>query len=162
MRQIKVRFASESDALALSRLRYEFRSSFHQVRENESAFIERCAVWMRERLRNESLWKCWIAQSRDTAVGNVWAQFVEKVPNPIDEPEYYVYLTNFYVREQHRSHGVGSLLLSEVLAWSKSRNVKTVILWPTERSKAFYARHGFSATEDLMQLEISHKEAQKE
>lgn len=152
MGEIRVRMATEPDALMLARLRYEFRSLFHQVRENEATFVERCAEWMRERLRNESFWKCWIAELEDTAVGNVWVQLVEKIPNPIEEPEYYIYLTNFYVREQHRSHGVGSMLLSEIFAWARSKNVKTVILWPTERSKPFYMRHGFSNATDLMQL----------
>lgn len=146
--------ASESDALTLARLRYEFRSAFHEVRENDVAFIERCEVWMRERLRNESLWKCWIAELEDTAVGNVWVHLVEKIPNPIEEPEYYIYLTNFYVREQYRSHGVGSMLLSEILSWARSKEVKTVILWPTERSKPFYMRHGFSTAQDVMQLKV--------
>ena len=154
MGQIKVRPATDLDALTLARLRYEFRSTFHDVREDEAAFVDRCTVWMRERLRSESLWKCWIAESQDMAVGNVWVQLVEKIPNPIEEPEYYIYLTNFYVREQHRSHGVGSMLLSEILAWGRSKNVKTVILWPTGRSKAFYMRYGFAAAEDLMQLEL--------
>jgi GNAT superfamily N-acetyltransferase len=150
MDRVKIRMASEPDALALARLRYEFRSLFHQVLEDEPAFVDRCTVWMRERLRSESLWKCWIAELQDTAVGNVWIQLVEKIPNPIEEAEYYVYLTNFYIREQYRSHGVGSMLLSEILNWVKSKNVKTVILWPSERSKSFYIRHGFATAEDLM------------
>jgi GNAT superfamily N-acetyltransferase len=150
---IKTRMATESDALTLARLRYEFRSTFHQVREDEETFVNRCTMWMRERLRSESLWKCWIAELQDTAIGNVWVQLVEKIPNPIEEPEHYIYLTNFYVREQHRSHGVGSMLLSEILAWSQTKNIKTIILWPTEASKPFYLRHGFSTTEDLMTQE---------
>lgn len=153
MDRIKTRVATELDALTLARLRYEFRSSFHQVREDEVTFVDRCTVWMRERLRSESHWKCWIAELQDTAIGNVWAQLVEKIPNPIEEPEYYIYLTNFYVREQHRSHGVGSMLLSEILEWARSKNVKTVILWPTEPSKPFYLRHRFATTEDLMTRE---------
>ena len=154
MDRIKTREATESDALTLARLRYEFRSSFHQVRENELVFIERCTVWMRERLRSESLWKCWIAELQDEAIGDVWVQLVEKIPNPIEEPEYYIYLTNFYVREQHRSHGIGSVLLSEIVEFARSRNLKTIILWPTERSKPFYMRHGFATAEDFMHLEI--------
>jgi GNAT superfamily N-acetyltransferase len=154
MGQIKVRPATESDALTLAKLRYEFRSLFHQVREDEATFVERCTVWMRERLRSESLWKCWIAESQDTAVGDVWVQLVEKIPNPIEEPEYYIYLTNFYVREQYRNHGIGSMLLSEILDWARSTNVKTVILQPTERSKAFYTRHGFATAEDFMHLKL--------
>ncbi len=151
---IKVRLATESDALMLARLRYEFRSSFHEVSEDDVLFVERCTAWMQERLRNDSYWKCWIAECRQTPVGNVWAQLVEKIPNPIAEPEQYVYVTNFYVRAEYRSQGIGSKLLSAVLAWSRSQGVRTVILWPTEGSKRFYASHGFSNTDDIMQLEI--------
>lgn len=155
MDRVKIRRASEMDALTLAMLRYEFRSKFHEVREDEAAFVARCTVWMRERLRTESLWKCWIGELQDTAVGDVWIQLVEKIPNPIEEPEYYIYLTNFYVREQYRNHGVGSMLLSEILEWVKSRNIKTVVLWPAERSKAFYIRHGFATAEDIMQLNFN-------
>jgi GNAT superfamily N-acetyltransferase len=152
--EVEIRLATESDAMMLARLRYEFRLSFHQVIENDVLFIERCTAWMQDRLRKDSHWKCWIAECRQTPVGNVWAQRVEKIPNPLAEPEQYVYLTNFYVRAEHRSKGIGSRLLSAVLTWSRSQNAHTVILWPTEQSKRFYSRQGFSITHDIMQLKI--------
>jgi len=151
---VQVRLANESDALLLARLRYEFRSSFHKVIEDEAVFIERCRAWMQVRLRADTQWKCWIAECGQTPVGNVWAQFVEKIPNPIAEPEQYVYVTNFYVRAEHRGKGIGSNLLSAVLAWGRSQNVRTVILWPSDRSRDFYSRHGFSITNDIMQLKL--------
>lgn len=146
---IEIRLASESDAETLARLRYELRSSFHEVAENEETFLARCADWMNERLRQGSYWQCWIAERQSIAVGAVWAQLVEKIPNPIAEPEHYVYLTNFYVREEYRDQGLGSRLLAAVLDWARSKNAEMVILWPTERSKPFYLRHGFSFAEIL-------------
>jgi GNAT superfamily N-acetyltransferase len=77
---------------------------------------------------------------------------VEKIPNPAAENECYVYLTNFYVREEYRDLGIGTRLLTELLAWSRAKKAHTVILWPRERSKSLYARHGFSAADDLMQF----------
>lgn len=151
---VEVRLASVSDALLLATFRWELRSSFHEVTESEASFIERCASWMRVRLRSDSPWKCWIAEWRKTPVGNVWTQLVEKIPNPISEPEYYVYLTNFYVREQYRDKGIGSILLSTIIAWSRSNNAESIILWPTERSKPFYLRHGFSKSKELMQRQM--------
>ncbi len=152
MVEVKIRLASETDAVMLARLRYELRASSHDVVEDDASFVKRCARWMNERLRQESNWQCWIAEWQATAVGNVWAQLVEKIPNPIAEPEHYVYLTNFYVREEYRDKGVGSTLLAAALDWSKSKNAQAVILWPTERSKPFYLRHGFAPTDELMQL----------
>src|SRR5689334_5053664 len=153
MTDVKIRVATEADAAALARFRYELRSSSSEI-EGEAEFIERCTVWMRERLRDNTRWQCWIAECDETTCGNVWAQLVEKIPNPAAETECYVYLTNFYVRAEHRGQGVGTLLLSEVLAWSKANNAHAVILWPRERSKTLYARHGFDAANDLMHLRI--------
>jgi GNAT superfamily N-acetyltransferase len=152
--EVEVRLASVADALLLATFRWELRSAFHQVTENEATFKERCALWMQERLGSGGRWKCWIAEWQKTAVGNVWVQLVEKIPNPVSEPEYYVYLTNFYVREQYRDKGVGSALLSTALAWGSGNNIESIILWPTERSKPFYSRHGFLINEELMHRRI--------
>jgi len=154
---IEIRLASANDAAILAKLRLELRSSSHTVVENEQEFLERCELWMNERLRKGSQWQCWIAEREAIVLGAVWAQLIEKIPNPVAEPEYYVYLTNFYIREKYRGEGIGSRLLAAVLDWSKSKNADKVILWPTERSKTFYLRHGFSFADDLMQLTINSK-----
>ena len=151
---IEIRSATESDAATLARLRYELRSSSHEVIENEDAFLARCTAWMNERLQQGSYWQCWIAERQSIAVGAVWAQLIEKIPNPIAEPEHYVYLTNFYVREEYRDQGLGSRMLAAVLDWAKSKDAQMVILWPTDRSKPFYLRHGFTFAGDSMQLKL--------
>jgi len=150
--KVKVRLASPADAATLARLRFDLRASMHEIREDEAEFVDRCTRWMTERLREDSRWRCWIAESEGVQVGSVWVQLIEKIPNPIAEPEHYVYLTNFYVRLEHRSKGAGSKLLSEALAWSRSQNAELVLLWPTERSKSLYARHGFLPADDFMEL----------
>jgi GNAT superfamily N-acetyltransferase len=103
------------------------------------------------RLHPHSCWRCWIAEYEEQPVGNIWSQLVEKIPNPASETECYVYVTNFYVREEHRGQGIGTRLLSEALTWAETNNAHTAILWPRERSKSLYLRHGFSAADDLMQ-----------
>jgi GNAT superfamily N-acetyltransferase len=155
MTDIQIRVATETDAPALARFRYELRSSKSHMIESDAEFIERCTVWMQERLRDDSGWRCWIAECDGTQCGNVWAQVVEKIPNPAAETECFVYLTNFYVREEYRGKGIGTRLLSEVLAWSKAKKAHTIILWPRERSKTLYARHGFAAAHDLMHLSLN-------
>ena len=155
--KVEIRLASETDAATLARLRYALRSSSRRVAENEQAFLARCESWMRGRLRDGSQWRCWIAESEAHSIGAVWAQLIEKIPNPTAEPEYYVYLTNFYVREEYRSAGIGSQLLAAVLDWSRSKNAQMVILQPTEGSKTFYRRHGFSFADDLMHLTLNSK-----
>jgi GNAT superfamily N-acetyltransferase len=105
---VAIRLASAADALILARLRYDFRSSLDQIREDEEVFIERCRRWMQERLQDDSPWRCWIAELQGTPVGNIWAQLIEKIPNPVSEPEYHIYITNFYVRDDWRGKGIAS------------------------------------------------------
>jgi GNAT superfamily N-acetyltransferase len=109
---------------------------------------------MVKRLQEHSHWKCWIAEQDRTAVGNLWAQLIEKIPNPTSEPEYHLYFTNFFVRENCRGKGIGSKLFTAALTWMRSKDVHAAILWPTERSRAFYERHGFTVTGDVMELKI--------
>jgi GNAT superfamily N-acetyltransferase len=151
-RNVSVRLALPADAATLAQLRFDLRASMHEIHESEAAFVDRCTRWMQERLRADGRWRCWIAESENVQVGSVWVQLVEKIPNPIAAPESYVYLTNFYVRPEHRSKGVGAKLLAEALAWSRSRNAELVLLWPTERSRSLYARHGFLPADDFMEL----------
>ena len=157
MTNFQIRVATEGDAPVLARLRHELRSSAKQLIETEEQFAERCTLWMRERLHDRSSWRCWIAEFEQTPIGNIWAQLVEKIPNPAAETESYLYVTNFYVREEYRGKGIGTMLLSEALTWGKTNNAHTAILWPRERSKSLYLRHGFTAADDLMQLVITPK-----
>lgn len=150
---IKIRVATESDAPVLARFRYQLRSSASEMIESEDKFSERCTRWIQQRLNNSS-WRCWIAEYEQTPVGNIWSQLVEKIPNPAAETECFAYVTNFYVREEYRGKGIGTMLLSEALDWAKANNAHTAILWPRERSKSLYLRHGFTAADDLMQLAI--------
>ena len=149
---VTVRVAKPEDAAMLAKLRFDLRASLHELREDEAAFVKRCTSWMRERLSERGSWRCWIAEREAAVVGSVWVQLIEKIPNPVAAPECYVYLTNFYVQPEQRSQGIGSQLLAEALNWSKSNNAELVLLWPTERSKTLYERHGFVPADNFMEL----------
>ncbi len=153
--EISIRLADARDAPLLAKFRYAFRSGTGRAGEDQTEFIERCTLWMQERLRVEDgLWRCWMAEQDQALLGHLWAQLIEKIPNPSPEREYHAYLTNFYVSEDARGRGVGSSLLSVALDWCQSRQVHAVILWPTQRSRPLYLRHGFNVREDLLELMI--------
>jgi len=154
---INVRLASEADAEALARLRYAFRSGVGEVSEGEAEFVGRCRLWMEERLRGGGAWRCWVAERGGVPVGNVWAQLIEKIPNPSVEPERHAYVTNFYVLEGERGRGTGSRLLAAALDCCEEAGVHAVILWPTERSRSLYLRRGFAVRDDLLELIIGEK-----
>jgi GNAT superfamily N-acetyltransferase len=146
---VNVRPATVADALPLARLRYEFRASSGEAVESEREFISRCAEWMTERLKPGGAWRCWVAEDEAQLIGSVWLQLIEKIPNPAPEPECHAYLTNLFVRERARGRGVGSALLTAALDCCAARGVHAIFLWPSERSRPLYLRHGFSAPADI-------------
>jgi GNAT superfamily N-acetyltransferase len=151
---ITIRLATDDDATSLAKLRYSFRSSLDQTNEDKDKFVQRCGRWMRERLREDNCWRCWIAEQDHTLVGNVWVQLIEKIPNPVAEAECHAYLTNFYISAHARGKGVGTRLLMKVLEWCETQDVQTVLLWPTQRSRTLYERQGFSVRTDLLGLQL--------
>jgi GNAT superfamily N-acetyltransferase len=146
---ITIRRATADDAEALARLRWEFRAAIGEPDEAEDAFIARCARWMRARLGYET-WRAWVAEAGGEIVGTAWLELVEKIPNPVVEAEVLGYVTNVYLREELRGRGAGSQLMSAVLDECAAAGVHAAILWPTERSRALYRRHGFEGDGRVM------------
>jgi GNAT superfamily N-acetyltransferase len=146
-----IRPAVAADAPALARLRYEFRARVEPAVESEAAFVGRCTAWMRERLRPEASWRCWVAEAGGAIVGCAWLQLIEKLPNPVAEPELHGYISSLYVQPTQRGAGCGSALLAACLRECEAMAVDAVILWPTPRSRSLYARHGFAVRDDLME-----------
>jgi GNAT superfamily N-acetyltransferase len=139
----KIRLANLNDVTVLARLRYLLRSKGASNVEAESQFITRTERWMLDHLQQEQ-WRCWVAEDAGTVLGALWLQLIEKIPNPTSEPEYYAYITNVFVHEAARRQGIGTQLLSEALSFCRQQSVEKIVLWPTERSRSLYERHGFA------------------
>ena len=99
---------------------------------------------MLRRLTAESAWRAWIAEHTGQVAGTIWLQAIEKLPNPASEFELHAYVSNFYVRAEHRNTGIGSALLRAALDECRRLDVDAVFLWPTARSRPLYERHGFA------------------
>jgi len=147
----RIRLATAADAAVLTQLRYELRTGIAPDVTPETGFHERCMEWMSARLPWTDVWRCWLAENElGDALGVVWLQFLEKLPNPVGEPALHGYLTGFYVREAARNRGVGTALLTAALAACEERGIDTVFLWPTARSRALYLRHGFAEQSGIL------------
>jgi GNAT superfamily N-acetyltransferase len=88
-------------------------------------------------------------------LGHVCVQLIEKIPNPVNEPELHAYLTNFYVVPEMRDRGLGKKLLSKALSWCRTRETDAVILWATVESRSLYRRCGFAQPTDIFELRRS-------
>lgn len=148
--EFSIRRALAPEAGALARLRYELRGELGAVQEPEARFLERCTRWMADRLQRSD-WTCWVADVAGSVRGTLWLQFLEKLPNPVGEPEHHAYLTSFYIQEPFRSGGLGSALLAAALEDCAARSVDAVFLWPTPRTRSLYQRHGFSDRLGMME-----------
>lgn len=152
-----IRGGCAADAAALARLRLELRAELSAATEDAGTFLPRCSRWMAERLEERGErrpWHCWLAEGSGEIVGAVWVQLIEKIPNPVGEPELHAYLTNFYVQPAARGRGLGGQMLRAAVAECRAMQVDAVILWPSARSRSLYTRHGFEASQDLLQLRL--------
>ena len=152
--RVRIREGSATDAVALTAMRFEFRSALSDPTESRAAFGRRCLPWMRARL-HRGTWRCWVAERRDGIVGHLWLAPIEKIPNPIDEPERHAYITNVFVSPDARGLGIGERLLAWAMAWCRINAVDTVFLWPTSRSRSLYARHGFRGKGPMMAASLA-------
>jgi GNAT superfamily N-acetyltransferase len=138
------------DAAALARLRFAFRADLEAPAEPEAVFLERCLPWMAARL-GSGPWRCWVVQVGGELVGSVWLQLLEKLPNPVAEPEWHGYISSLFVLPEARGRGLGSRLLAAALGECDRWGCDAVLLWPTPRSRSLYLRHGFAVREDLLE-----------
>jgi GNAT superfamily N-acetyltransferase len=148
-----IRTASPGDAERLAELRWQFRIARAPATEDHDAFVRRCAVWMRDELASEAVWRAWVAASGDEIVGQLWVQTIRKMPNPVAERERHAYVSNVFVLPEHRG-GAGARLVEEAIAWARAANIDRVILWPSARSVTLYERHGFTRHGDVMELAL--------
>jgi GNAT superfamily N-acetyltransferase len=147
---IRIRRAGPKDADTLARLRYRFRIELDPPTESETAFLKRCTPWMEQRLR-EGTWLCWMALADDTAVGTIWLHIIQKLPNPVGHLDYHGYISSVYVMPEFRNAGIGAALLRACLAHTEAEGIDALVLWPTERSRQLYERHGFAVQNDLLE-----------
>ncbi len=150
---IRIRSATSADARQLAELRWEFRAGREAPVETHDAFVRRCTGWMRHELPEGSPWQAWVAVTGNAIVGQAWLRTIEKIPNPVGEPERHAYLSNLYVKPAERG-GTGTRLVEAALEWSRAHGIDRVVLWPTNRSVTLYLRHGFTHAGDVMELKL--------
>src|SRR5579885_1840613 len=150
----RVRRATPDDASTLAEFRFAFRARRRAVTEPQHDFVARATSWMYARLGPESHWRVWLLEHDGAAIGNIWLQIIEKIPNPGAESEAYGYISNFYVASEHRNQGGGSRLLAAALDECPRERVSAVFLWASDESRQLYARNGFVVAEQMLLLDI--------
>jgi GNAT superfamily N-acetyltransferase len=57
-----------------------------------------------------------------------------------------------FVDPEARGQGAGEQLMAVAVSSCRDEGVDSIVLWPTERSRTLYARHGFEMPDDMMEL----------
>lgn len=135
-----IRPAQPSDLPVLAALRWEFRTDGASPTEERGAFEARFREQVGSALADRS-WLAWVAEVDGAVVGHVYTARVAKLPNPVDEAESHLYVSNLYVRPGHRGRGLARALLDAALA--EAGGVDATILWARTATAGFYERYGF-------------------
>lgn len=102
--------------------------------------------WSRERERRLA----WLARTDHTAVGMLSMAVFDRMPKPGAAPSRWGYISNVFVLCGHRDGGIGRRLLDTALEHARADAYARVVLAPSERSRSFYGRAGFSPADALL------------
>ncbi|WP_044101887.1 GNAT family N-acetyltransferase [Neolewinella persica] len=145
--------ATKLDAPILASLRWDFQ------REEENSppivtkveFLKNCTLFFESSLASGS-WQHWLMEESGKPVANASLKLVSMIPRPNRPEDTFGYLTNVYTIPEYRNQGIGSQLLQGIKDWSASEDLEVVIVWPSEKSRTFYQRLGFQASDEIMEL----------
>jgi GNAT superfamily N-acetyltransferase len=106
----------------------------------DHAFEAQLSKWLASEADSRTTWLAWVGAD---AVGMVSLFEYRRMPRPGRPDSRWGYLSNMFVRDEFRNHGLGSTLLSAVIAVAEERGYARVLLSPSERAVGFYERAGF-------------------
>lgn len=139
-----IRSATPDDIGELARLRWQLYTEYESHDERFEAYVERFTAFARDALARDE-WRAWCAEAEGRLVAAVWPQTVPRVPAPgHGDPRPMGYLTNMYVEPAHRSLGVGSRMIQELITHCEARGFELVLTFPADDAYRFYERNGFT------------------
>lgn len=157
---MRYRVATLDDLPRLAGLRWEFRAEGGEVPiDDESTFIRRYLAFVREGVQSGQL-TYWVAETADDeVVAHMAICTVRSIPRPSRSSDQWGYLTDCYTRPAFRDQGIGQQLLANVATWAAEQDLEMLIVWPSDRSQAFYARAGFCPDDEVRVLRLRDYDA---
>jgi len=155
---MRFRLATPDNIEDLVRMRWassvEDRAELGQLAgEAYGVFAQACRSFLRKAV-GDPKWAVWVVDLDGQIVSHNYVQLVEKIPRPGRAVSTYAYMTGVYTSPAHRSRGVGRRLLRQAYAWARRSGAEFVIVWPSSRAVAFYAREGFVPVREPMELPL--------
>jgi GNAT superfamily N-acetyltransferase len=143
---ISIRLATREDIAALGELRATWEAEQRGV-VRDGEFGNRFRAWCDREWGQRTFW---LALSDQDPIGMVNLCHFERMPTPGTPSGGWGYLANMFVVADHRSRGVGTRMVAAVLEHADASGFERVVLNPSERSRLFYSRAGFSPANTLL------------
>jgi GNAT superfamily N-acetyltransferase len=133
---VVVRVAGESDVRAIASL----RSLWSADAGEDPEFERRMAIWLATEGERRTTW---LAALGDLPVGMASLFEYRRMPRPRQPDSRWGYVSNVFVRDDHRNRGIGSALLAELITAADERSYARLVLSPSARALPFFQRLGF-------------------
>jgi len=152
---MKYRIATERDFPQLAQLHWEFRheDGSEQSVVSHDEFIEACTAFLK-RSSESGYHTYWIAEHDNEIIAQVFVHKIDLVPRPCKIQDQFGYITNNYTKPAYRNQGIGTALMNQVVQWAKDEDFEVLIVYPSDEAVTFYARSGFKAENDVMELKL--------
>lgn len=147
---MKITFNQEKDPLVLTRLNQYVQDWHHQQHPDiyRAYDYELIFPWFEEILSKENIHTI-VAYDEGEAIGFVLLKHVVFDKTPFNKPGFQILMIDqMSIHTDYQSKGVGTLLMKEVMSFSRVKNIERIRLkvWSdNEPAVAFYEKMGFSA-----------------
>ena len=133
---VVIRVAGQADSGALAHLRALWSGDSDEDPEFES----RMAGWLAAEGARRTTW---LAAVADRPVGMASLFEYRRMPKPGRADSRWGYVSNVFVRDDHRRRGIGSALLAAVIAAADERSYARLVVSPSRSALSLYRRGGF-------------------
>ncbi len=138
--------ASDVEELVAMRRDFTYEDGEHDPAKERPGYEAECRAFL-ERVLASASWHVWVAEVDGELAAHVFVALVERVPRPVRQRALIAYLTNVYTRPGQRGLGLGGTLLRRAQESAREAGAELMLVWPSEESAAFYARHGFGSSD---------------
>lgn len=151
----RVRVAGTADADAFCDLRIALFEGFAPEDRGDLALLRRETRAAFLELVADGGARVWLAEDdAGRAIGTTALLVLRRFPSPKNPTRREGYLAHMYVRPEARRRGVGSALMRAALDFLRDERIVRLRLHATEEGRALYARFGFQAKTDGMELRV--------
>ena len=138
-RGLVIRVAGGDDSPALAQLRSLWLPG------EEVDFERRMADWLHGESGHRTMW---LAEAGGSAVGMASLFEYRRMPKPGRPDSAWGYVSNMFVREESRGHGIGAALLGTIVAAAGERGYARLVVSPADLARPLYRRAGFTDAGD--------------